>query len=194
MQNPYNIWGTPADCRGSEAPPSIYGALPYSTSRRMLPLLAFTFTSLNPSVLNCVVLGPNNHPQFQITTNTSMPGYTILRGKEGKNIGLIEWRPDGSQVEVLHVVRKQPAGSFLRLSGDHKYRIMQVQNTDYLWIIEGSAISMYLAGEVKSPTLLARLKRQQNGFKLEVANDVVQGGLLHPVLIAAVLLQSGQSF
>lgn len=80
-------------------------------------LLAYTFTSLNPSVLNCVVVGPDNHLQFQIATNTSI---TILRGKDGKTVGLVEWRPDGSQVEIIHAVRKQPAGAFLRLAGDRQ--------------------------------------------------------------------------
>ncbi|KAF9010342.1 hypothetical protein BDZ89DRAFT_964496, partial [Hymenopellis radicata] len=44
----------------------------------------FTFTALNPSIANCAVLGPNERPLYEIYSDASMSGYTILSGVGGE--------------------------------------------------------------------------------------------------------------
>ncbi len=120
MQNPYNVWGTLPSGSSSEIPPSIYGALPWndSSSSNAPRLHTFSFTALNPSITNCVVLGPNNDPQFYVITDSNLPGYTVLKAANGQKFGLIEWKSGGSQVEIRGAVPKQAASTFLTLSPD----------------------------------------------------------------------------
>ncbi|KAK0212505.1 hypothetical protein DFS33DRAFT_1282081 [Desarmillaria ectypa] len=63
MQHPYNVWGTLPSGLSPEIPPSIYGALPRNKSSSNVPsLYTFYFTALNHSIINCIVIGPNNEP------------------------------------------------------------------------------------------------------------------------------------
>lgn len=120
--NPYNVW-MPATRGDSEPPPSVFGALPYTnpgtSSQTQNENLAFTFTSFNTTVLNCIVLGPNNTPQFQICT-PSMPGYTVLNAKNGTRLAAVQWAHSGSNIEVPTLIPSQPIGSFLSRSSDQR--------------------------------------------------------------------------
>ncbi|KAK0460924.1 uncharacterized protein EV420DRAFT_1529193 [Desarmillaria tabescens] len=168
MQHPYNVWGTLPSGSSSEIPPSIYGALPWnnSSSSNAPSMHTFYFTALNPSIINCIVVGLNNDPQFYVTTDSKMPGYTVLKAVNGRSFGLIEWKTDGSQVEIRGVVPKQAAKDFLGLSSDHRYRTMHVGGGDYIWMPDQNGIRMYLAGDMSSKTL-AKVTREPSGFKLE---------------------------
>lgn len=99
--------------------PSVFGALPYPTSPPPSDLVTFQFSSFNPTILNCTILGPHSRPSFRITTDSSMPGYTVVKNAEGKNIALIEWqaRP---YVEVRGILPKQSIRHWLRLSPDQR--------------------------------------------------------------------------
>ncbi|KAK0454623.1 hypothetical protein EV421DRAFT_1896532 [Armillaria borealis] len=192
MQNPYNVWGTLPSGSSSEIPPSIYGALPWndSSSTGAPRLHTFYFTTLNPSITNCVVLGPNNDPQFHVTTDSNLPGYTVLKAANGQKFGLIEWKSGGSQVEIRGAVPKQAASTFLSLSHDQRYRIMHVGRSDYIWMPDQNGIRMCLGGDMSSTTL-AKVTRESSSFKLEMRSEAVQAGLVHSAIAAIVLLESG---
>ncbi|KAG7449685.1 uncharacterized protein BT62DRAFT_1073117 [Guyanagaster necrorhizus] len=191
MQHPYNVWGTLPSGSSSEIPPSIYGALPWDGSSSNAPsLYAFYFTTLNPSIIDCTVIGPNNEPQFYVTTNSTMPGYTVLKAADGRSLGLIEWKNSSSQVEIRGAVPKQATNDFLRLSHDHRYRIMRVGGRDYILTSDEDGIRMYLGGDMSSK-MLAKVTRNPSSFKLEISSDAVQAGLLHSAVVAIVLLESG---
>ncbi|KAK0486160.1 hypothetical protein IW261DRAFT_783220 [Armillaria novae-zelandiae] len=211
MQNPYNVWGTLPSGSSSEIPPSIYGALPWndSSSSNAPRLHTFYFAALNPSIANCVVLGPNNDPQFYVTADSNLPGYTVLKTANGQKFGLIEWKSGGSQVEIRGAVPKQATSTFLSLSPDRRYRIMHVGDSDYIWMPDQNGIrvcvsyivhniadsdlpQMCLGGDMSSTTL-AKVTRESSSFKLEMRSEAVQAGLIHSAIAAIVLLESGSS-
>lgn len=172
MQNPFDAWSAPSSSRrSSDIPPSIYGALPYTDVPAVPGITTFHFACLNPSIINSVILGPDNCPKFHVVTEPSMPGYTILKAVDGGNIGMIQWKPDDSQVEIRGVMRKRAARDFLILSDDHRsvlfsptfyglikfhrYRVMRVGGTDYIWTSEqGSTCVSSSFGQVQAPCLI----------------------------------------
>lgn len=129
--NPFANWsagsGFSSDGTGnpdSGPPPSIVGALPYPhpPSYPLPPdeLITFTFTSMNPTILNCTVLGPHNRPYFQIVTDASMPGYTLWKNAEKKNIALVEWQ-NTPLLEARGILAKQQITNWLRLAPDRRF-------------------------------------------------------------------------
>ncbi|KAG7453238.1 uncharacterized protein BT62DRAFT_879514 [Guyanagaster necrorhizus] len=193
MQNPYDVWSAPSSSRqSSDIPPSIYGALPYTNSPVAPGSITFHFARLNPSILNSVVLGPDNCPKFHIVTESSMPGYTILKAVDGGNIGMIQWKPDDSQIEIRGIMHKRAARDFLRLSDDNRCRIMCVRGKDYIWISEQDCTCMYLGGDVSSK-IFAKLTRDQSCFRLVMAAEAISAGLLPSAILAIILIQSGKA-
>lgn len=108
------LWG-PAAAHS----PSIYGALPYLAPPSAATLTTFYFTYLNPGVLNCTVMGSDSRPLFYVVTDSSMPGYTVLRGLNGKNVALIEWQAH-PLVEVRGLICKQAVHKWLGLSSTQR--------------------------------------------------------------------------
>lgn len=122
--NPFSNWFIDGnENKSSNTLPSIVGALPYpqSSSYPISPddLVTFTFTSFNPTILNCNVLGPHNRPYFSIVTHasTSMPGYTFVRDVGGKNIAVVEWSAS-PLLEMDGINFKQKIGNWLKLASD----------------------------------------------------------------------------
>ncbi|KAF5386483.1 hypothetical protein D9757_005897 [Collybiopsis confluens] len=114
--HPFSTWAN-----GGETGVSLYGALPANPS--MSPsadFQPFFFTSLNPTILDSTLIGPNGQPQLYIITDSSLPGYTIFKTVNERNVALVEWSQRHAQVEVRGVVPKQPASQFLRLSRDRR--------------------------------------------------------------------------
>jgi hypothetical protein len=130
-QNPFANWsaGNGYSSGGSwnqdsAPPPSIVGALPYPhpPSYPLPPdeLITFTFTSFNPTILNCTVLGPQNRPYFYVVTDASMPGYTLWKNAERKNIALVEWQ-NTPLLEARGILAKQQITNWLRLAPDRRF-------------------------------------------------------------------------
>ncbi|KAK0210038.1 hypothetical protein DFS33DRAFT_1251577 [Desarmillaria ectypa] len=191
MQNPFNVWKAPSSSRCSpDIPPSIYGALPYTDSPAVPGITTFHFACLNPSIINSVVFGPDNCPKFHVITEPSMPGYTILKAVDGGNIGMIQWKPDDSQVEIRGVMRKRAARDFL-FSYHHRYRVMRVGGMDYIWTSEQRSTCMYLGGDVSKR--FAKITHDQSCFRLAMAAEAVSAGLLPSAIIAVILIQSGKA-
>lgn len=115
--NPFAAWNYSSDT--STPVPSIYGALPYQ--QRPPKTISFIFTSFNPSILNCSVVGGQNlHPYFHIITDSvSMAGYTMLKTAEGKSFALVQWQQHPT-VEVRGAISRQPVSGWLSLSPDRR--------------------------------------------------------------------------
>lgn len=104
---------------------SIFGALPYpgsasSVDPPIYSLVTLRFMSLNPSILNCSVVGPNNGIYYRIVTDASAPGITLVINAAGQNIALVEWRSHPT-VEAQVIGAKLHVGQWLRLSPDRRY-------------------------------------------------------------------------
>ncbi|KAF9066011.1 hypothetical protein BDP27DRAFT_1228131 [Rhodocollybia butyracea] len=196
MANPYAVWNVQATKMGrttSEPLPSIYGALPFPLPVEDRPSMVFTFTGFDPTVTNCTILGPNGSPQFRIVTDSSMPGYTLLKTLDGRRSALIEWRNQAKcKVEIRGMVSKQYVSEFLRVSPDKRYRIMLVRSQEFMWLPEGDNISLYTVGSSQNNSeFLGRISRNVGAVTLELTQSAVRGGLLQASIIATVLIQSG---
>lgn len=137
--NPFAAWsagnGYSSNNQDSVPPPSIVGALPYphSPSYPLPPdeLVTYTFTSFNPTILNCTVLGPHNRPYFQVVTDVSMPGYTLWKDAERKNIALVEWQ-NTPLLEARGILTKQQITNWLRLAPDRRFVLLTSSYLRYL--------------------------------------------------------------
>ena len=147
-QNPFAHWtaGNVNSNNGnwdpnSGPPPSIVGALPYLNTTYPLPpddLVKFIFTSFNPTILNCTVLGPNNRPYFFVVTDASMLGYTIWKNAGNKNIALVEWQ-NSPLVEARGILPKQQASGWLRLAADRR-----CVSFNYLRVAAGNEVACFV--------------------------------------------------
>jgi hypothetical protein len=94
---------------------SIYGALPFTSPDALQTFFSFRFTSFNPTVLNCTVIGPESRPYFRITTDTPMPGVSIFQNSNGQDIALVQWHRH-PEVELHNIVERQRVSGMLSLS------------------------------------------------------------------------------
>ncbi|KAI9567425.1 hypothetical protein HD554DRAFT_2205408 [Boletus coccyginus] len=172
--------------------PSIYGALPYPGSASSVPLhtlVTFRFTALNPTILGCIVVGPNNTTHYHVVSDFSGQGYTLLRNGAGQTTALIEWRSHPT-VEAQAVGAKQHAGQWLRLSSDRRSRTMVHGGVPYSWTPIGQFLHLFAPD---SPEWLARVTKSYDAIVLELSPRAIQLGLMDVAVLATVLLQSGKS-
>ena len=112
MSNPFSSWAY-----GGEAGASVFGALPITSSGSpSSDFASYYFTCLNPTILNSTLTGPNGQPQLYMTTDSSLPGYTVFKTVDGRSVALIEWSQRYTQIEIRGVVQKQPASHFLTIT------------------------------------------------------------------------------
>ncbi|KAJ7486899.1 hypothetical protein FB451DRAFT_1026040 [Mycena latifolia] len=188
--NPYATWSNTSVRRAVPGVPSVHGALPFAADPSASNLVTFYFTALNPTILNCTVIGRNTHPYFSISTDPSMPGYTSVKNLDGKIIALIEWK-DRPLAEVRNVFSKRRVSDWLSLSPDASHRAMKVSGQHYIWAPQKRTICLYPAG-TPTPELLARIFRGDDGtVSLELTSTAVTAGLLETCVLATVLLQCG---
>ncbi|KAF8061841.1 hypothetical protein FPV67DRAFT_1564041 [Lyophyllum atratum] len=190
-QNPLSInngtWG------GQSPPqPSVYGALPNASPPSPPKILTFFFVSLNPTILNSTVVGPQNQKYFDVTTNSPNVGASSVFRKGGQPVAVIEWHSQPT-VEVHGTVPRQAAARWMELSKDQSYKSMQVHGKWYAWVPRDKVISLFTVGP-SQPELLARVSREPDMVKLEITTQAVQAGLLEAAVVATVLLQSGRNY
>ncbi|KAJ6489949.1 hypothetical protein C8R45DRAFT_901555 [Mycena sanguinolenta] len=182
-----------AGLAASEPPPSVFGVLPYPTppSAHYVPnLTTFYLTSLNPSILNCSVIGPRSRLHYTISTDSSLAGYTVFKNAEKKSIALIEWTKP-PRVEIRGVIPKQETQSWLKISRDQTYRTMTVRGFEYTWAPDTQCINLCSSGP--SPQFLGRISRGKDTVIVELTPDAIQLGLQDTTIVVAVLLQCGHS-
>ncbi|KAJ6615141.1 hypothetical protein B0H10DRAFT_86812 [Mycena sp. CBHHK59/15] len=199
--NPFGDWANTGQstnapwASGSTAPPpSIFGVLPYptppSTSDAAANLTTFYLTSLNPTVLNCIVIGPRSRLHYQVTTDNKMPGYTVFKTAERKNVALIEWQKH-PRVEIRDAVSKQETRSWLKISKNQTFRTMSIRGIEYTWSPDNQYINLCSSGPL--PRFLARISRGDETVVIEMTPDAMQLGLLDTTVVVAVLLQCGHN-
>ncbi|CAA7267291.1 unnamed protein product [Cyclocybe aegerita] len=181
-QSVNNVW-----VGGSGPAPSVFGALPYPSSS----LLTFYFTSFNPTIFNCTVIGPKSEVYYRIVTDNQMPGYTVIKNAKNENVSLIEWQAHPF-IEIRGVLAKQQVKTWLGLTGDRSARGMTVRGMQYFWAPSDKSINLY-AGGPKNKTFLARIMRGNGTITLEMTQDAYQLNLLHAIVSAALLLQCGRN-
>ncbi|KAJ6573218.1 hypothetical protein DFH09DRAFT_916159, partial [Mycena vulgaris] len=185
--NPHSInhptWGTSS---------SVYGALPYSTPPPAPPrFITLTFSPLDGTILNSLVIGPQSRTYFRVTTDSISSGYSVVQNPQLESITLVEWRSHPI-LEIRDVVSKRKTSQWLALSPDKSYRVMSARGRTFRWTPNGDYIELHSAG-VRNPQLFARLSQGQSGQVLELTTEAVQDGLLEACVTAALLLMSGRN-
>ncbi|KAJ6478108.1 hypothetical protein C8R47DRAFT_984336 [Mycena vitilis] len=191
MLNPYaQGWGDSGQSRQSNNRPSIFGALPFTAPDTLPTFFSFRFTSFNPSILNCTVIGPQSRPYFRILTDTPMPGVTVFQNSNGSNIALIEWMRH-PEVELRNIVARQRVSGMLSLSQDQSSRTLTVHNTTFTFTPRDNFIWIYSTSS--QPDLLGRISRGQNTVTLDLTGEAIHLGILEPAVVATFLLQCGRN-
>ncbi|KAF8962579.1 hypothetical protein BDZ97DRAFT_2021739 [Flammula alnicola] len=185
FNHPFGSWSEAGQA------PSIFGALPYPTDPEYSNLVTFYFTSFSPNILNCTVIGPQARVYYRIVTDNQMPGYTVIKNAEGKNVSLIEWQAH-PMIEVRGLLSKQHVRTWLGLTADKRSRTMTVRGMQYTWAPRDKSINLYAGGH-RGPTFLARITRANGAITLDMTQDAIQLGLLDPIVAAALLLQCGRN-
>ncbi|KAN0084239.1 hypothetical protein V8E55_007743 [Tylopilus felleus] len=173
---------------------SIFGALPYpgsasSVDPPIYSLVTLRFMSLNPSILNCSVVGPNNGIYYRIVTDASAPGITLVINAAGQNIALVEWRSHPT-VEAQVIGAKLHVGQWLRLSPDRRSRTLTHGGIHYAWAPCDRFLQLFAPG---SPEWFARVTKHHDAFVLELSARAVQLGLIDAAVLATMLMQSGRN-
>ncbi|KAF5356763.1 hypothetical protein D9756_006724 [Leucocoprinus leucothites] len=195
--NPFGTWAEAGQGQstgslwGTSPPPSVFGALPYPSAPSNT--VTYYFTSFKPNILNCSVIGPQNQVYYQIVTDNSMPGYTVLKNAEGKNISLVEWQAHPF-VEIRGALAKQNVMNWLRLSQDQSHRLMDVRGMRYVWVPRDKSINLYAGGSGTPATFLAKVTRTSaQVVTVDMTPDAIQLGLLDSIITATTLLLSGRN-
>lgn len=98
--------------------PSVYGALPYSAPPTAIPnFLRFTFSPLDGTILNALVMGPQSRTYFRISTDSTSSGFSVVQNSKLESVALVEWRSHPI-VEIQNIVSKRSSSQWLELSPD----------------------------------------------------------------------------
>ncbi|OSX61086.1 hypothetical protein POSPLADRAFT_1034605 [Postia placenta MAD-698-R-SB12] len=192
--NPFTAggWGT-----SSGNPPSIFGALPSvpvsSSAPRSIQAdsVQYKLTNFNTTVLNCTVVGPQNHVVYRVVTNSGAPSSTMWKDNESRNVGMVTWQPNAT-LEVRGVASRQRVRDWLRLSSDQSKRIMQIGGVQYAWSPIEGFICLYKL-QSTAPRVLARIARLQSSILLDMTPEAMQLGLLEPCVVATVIFTCGHN-
>ncbi|EJD06302.1 uncharacterized protein FOMMEDRAFT_165149 [Fomitiporia mediterranea MF3/22] len=187
----------------SANPPSVYGALPMSTSTgaggaSRTGATHFQFMNPSPTILNSIVAGPHRdgsiHQLVKISTDERLAGYTAFTDAQGRSVALIEWTSSHPQVEVRGSVIKCAAGDWLKVIMDptlgRPVRRMDVRGSRFVWCPNGEAILLY--AQASNSTPLAVATKNRNVVNLEMSDQALSWGLLEPSIVAITLLLSGR--
>ncbi|KAF4575431.1 hypothetical protein EYR40_004830 [Pleurotus pulmonarius] len=188
--NPYSAWTKGSNFPGGAPPPSVFGALPYSSSAAKAPMVTFTFT-FNPSILSCTVTGPQNKIYYRIATDNPTPGFTFVHDGQGKPVVVIEWQSHPI-VEIRGIVPKQYACQWLSLSSQRNARHMQVAGKKYVWAPGDGVICLFDTSS-GTPELLGKITNGQTRVTLDLTTYAIQGGLTEAAIVSTILLLSGRN-
>ncbi|KAJ6570815.1 hypothetical protein DFH09DRAFT_1462726, partial [Mycena vulgaris] len=172
------------------SPVSVFGALPYPTPRAP-SLTAYYLTALNPGVLNCAVVDRHARAHYAVSTDSKMPGYTVVkRAADRKSIALVEWQKH-PRVEIRGAVAKQETKDWLRISRDQMFRTMTLRGNQYIWAPENQYINLTSCSS--SPKFLGRISRGDDSVIIELTPEALQLDLLDTTVVVAILLQCGHN-
>ncbi|KAJ7141771.1 hypothetical protein C8R43DRAFT_892557 [Mycena crocata] len=197
--NPYaqGGWSNSQNSNASNNPPvwgtsPLYGALPYSTPLSAAPtFLTFTFSPLDGTILNSLVLGPNSRTYFRVTTDSNATGFSVIQNPKLESVALVEWRRHPI-VEIRDIVSKRATSQLLALSLDKTHRILSARGRNFRWTPSEGYIELHSTG-VANPQLLGRISQGQSGVILELTTEAIQIGLLEVCVTSAILLMSSRN-
>ncbi|KAJ6478749.1 hypothetical protein C8R47DRAFT_1019535 [Mycena vitilis] len=174
------------------ATPSVYGALPYASPPAFTPeFMAFIFSSLDGTILNSLVMGPNSRTYFRVNTDSATSGFTVIQNPQLESVALVEWRSH-PVVELPRIVSKQSTSQWLELSPDKMYRTMSARGKSFRWTARENFIELYSTG-VANPQLFGRISQDQSGVKLDLTSEAIHVGLLEVCVASTLLLMSGRT-
>ncbi|KAF7360123.1 hypothetical protein MVEN_00740700 [Mycena venus] len=189
--NSYNPNAASNSASGWGTTPSLYGALPYSTPPVVTPELIFTFTPLDGTILNSLVIGPKSRTYFRVSTDSASSGFTVVQNSKLESVALIEWKSHPI-VEIADIVSKRSTFQWLALSPDKTHRVMNARGKNFRWTPSEGYIELYSTG-VANPERFGRISQSQSGVKLELTTAAVHIGLLEVCVASTVLLMSGRN-
>ncbi|KAJ6533646.1 hypothetical protein B0H19DRAFT_964844 [Mycena capillaripes] len=169
------------------------------SSESYTEILAFDFLysrhNSQTSILNCAVVGPDICPYFHIVTRADyLPGHTVFRTNEGRDIAWVEWVPNGGGAYVeLHdnSLERQLVSSWLGVSRDACYRMMRAHGQVYVWVPQSLSICWDSTSAEDVPELLARIAKEDDLVTLQISLAAIESGLLEMCVVCVVLFQSG---
>ncbi|KAJ7461688.1 hypothetical protein B0H11DRAFT_2312098 [Mycena galericulata] len=170
----------------------LYGALPYPAGLSIAPsFLTFVFSSLDGTILNSLVIGPQSRTYFRINTDSTSSGFSVIQNHKLESAALVEWRSHPI-VEIRDIVSKRSTSQMLVLSEDKMYRVMSARGKNFRWTPTKDYIELSTTG-VPNPQLFARISQGQSGAMLEVTTEAVRIGLLEVCVTSTLLLMSGRN-
>ncbi|KAJ7036701.1 hypothetical protein C8F04DRAFT_463677 [Mycena alexandri] len=152
------------------------------------------------TILNCAVVGPEICPYFHVVTRADyLPGHTVFRTNEGRDVASVEWVPNGggAYVELYDKnlnLEKQAVSAWLGVSRDASYRMMYAHGQAYVWVPRSLSICLYEWDPAETdgvPRLLARISKEEDVVTLQISLAAIETGLLEMCVICVVLFQSG---
>ncbi|TFK35936.1 hypothetical protein BDQ12DRAFT_668107 [Crucibulum laeve] len=180
-------------------PPSVQGALPSlpsssSPTHGQPNFVTFYFTSFNPDITNCVVIGPaRKYTDILTATNPeSTIECTLFQDSDGRISSMIEWIGRHPYVEVKDAVSREPVRDFIRLSADQSYRTMIVKGKQYAWVPSPTGMILYNM-TYNPPEIVARAIRSHDTVTLQITAQAIHAGLMDVTVVAAVLLLSNRN-
>ncbi|KAF7323974.1 hypothetical protein MKEN_00619100 [Mycena kentingensis (nom. inval.)] len=212
--NPYAQQGwnnQPNSTSGSR--PSMYGALPFpGPPTGSLPtFFAFRFTSFSPTILNCIVVGPQPEarPYYRVLTDAPMPGVSVFQNTSGTNVALVQWHRH-PEVEIRGSVSRKRTSEMLALTQDRSARAMTVNNAgmtftpqdNFIWVrlhfswcneTTLTSVLPQIHSAAPEPELLGRISRGRESVTLELTGEAIHRGMLESAVVATFLLQCGRN-
>ncbi|KAJ7148549.1 hypothetical protein C8R43DRAFT_889075 [Mycena crocata] len=191
MFNPYSQgWQGPGGSSSQNGRPSVFGALPFTPPATLPTFFSFRFTSFNPSILNCTIIGPQSRPYYRIITDSPMPGVSVLQNSNGQNIALVQWHRH-PEVEIRSIISRQRTSEMISLSPDQSYRTMSLSGTSFTFTPRDDFIWIY--STATQPEIFGRITRGQGTVTLELTGEAIHQGILEPAVVATFLLQCGRN-
>jgi hypothetical protein len=114
--NPFHVWYN--SNTGASGSPAV---LPPHPSLRTNRVLTLQYVQLNPDVLNCTIVGPNNVPWLDVITPPN-GNRTVFRNLSGPNIGALAYIIDWAGPSSVEINGERKAiAPWLGLSAGQKY-------------------------------------------------------------------------
>ncbi|KAJ7698063.1 hypothetical protein B0H17DRAFT_927786 [Mycena rosella] len=153
---------------------------PYSQGWQSAGASPPTHTSFSPTIMNCIVVGPQSRPYFRIE-DAPILGVSVFQNSNGQNIALVQWHQH-PEVEIRNIVTRQRTSEMLSLSPDQSSRTMTVSGATVTFTTRDNVI-----------WILRRISRGQGTVTLELTGEAIRLGLLEPAMLATFLLQYGRN-
>ncbi|KAH8827880.1 hypothetical protein DL96DRAFT_1123298 [Flagelloscypha sp. PMI_526] len=154
--------------------------------------ISFVFT-YERDIMNSSVLGPRGQQYFVVATDSRkhLTPTTIIQSTRGTH-ARVDWHQPHPTAEWNGVLERQRAGSFLRLTPDQKQRTMAFGQNQFVWAPSNSSLSLSRVDRHGSELIARVTASLHKSTILDISAEAVAQGMLDRVVLAVVLLMSGQ--